>query len=283
VRAEVHAAVAQIDIAWFEPDKNLAKVREFMDRVAERGGADIVLFPELANSGYVQGRSKDFAREYLKIAEKLDGPFMQGVAECARRHKSYIVTGLLQAHPDIPATVYNSSVMVSPEGEIVGVHHKMHIPGEERHYFYAGNTLTVVPTELGNVGLVVCADRRFPELSRMLALKGAEMITCVANIPSADRTRQDPERAYAVGRTRALENEVFWVECNRVGTEGDHEFSGHSCIAGPSGELLAKSETTEEDLIMAPLCGEELFNVRGMVPNFRDRRPERYGPLVELA
>ncbi len=282
MKDEVRVAVAQIDVKRFEPEVNLETVRRVVQRVADEGGVDLLVFPELANSGYVQERERDFAREYLKLAEPLDGPFMAGVGQCAREHHMWIVTGLLQAHESIPATAYNTSVMLSPDGQVAGVHHKMHIPGEERHYFFAGNTITLVPTPFGSVGLIVCADRRFPELSRILALKGAEMIVCVANIPGT-AVRRDPERAYAIPRCRALENQLFWLESNRVGTEGLHEFCGRSSIAGPSGELLARSETDQEDLIKATLCGDELFNVRGMVPNYRDRRPEHYELLTKLA
>jgi predicted amidohydrolase len=277
----VDAACVQMDVAWFDSPANLGTIRRTMQQVADEGHADLILFPELANSGYIKGRDRDFAREYLKLAEPLDGPFVRGVAQCAREHHVYAVTGLLQAHPAIPATAYNASVLISPEGEIIGLHHKMHIPSEERHYFYAGNTVTVVSTELGNIGLMVCADRRFPELARLLTLKGAEIICSVANIPGADNVRRDPERAYAIARCRSLENQVFYVESNRVGRQEELEFSGHSCIAAPSGDILARSETNTEDIVRATLCGDDIYNVRGYVPNFRDRRPELYGPLAE--
>jgi predicted amidohydrolase len=272
-----------MDVAWFEPDKNLDAIRRAFERLADEGGADLVLFPELANSGYVKEKDKEFARRYLRLAEPVDGPFLRGVGQCARDFRMYAVTGFLEAHPVIPATVYNSSALISPDGAVVGVHQKMHIPGEERHYFYAGNTVTVVPTELGNIGLSVCADRRFPETSRLLALAGAEIICSVANIPGADRIRKDPEWAYTFCRCRAAENQVFYAESNRVGRQEEIEFSGHSCIVGPAGEFLARSETDQEDMIRATLCGEDLYSVRGTVPNFRDRRPELYGPLIATA
>jgi omega-amidase len=283
MKAEVRVACAQMDVAWFEPEANLATVRRLAQRVADEGGTDLVLFPELANSGYVKGRDRDFAREYLKLAEPLDGPFVRGLAQCAREHHVYLVCGLLQAHASIPGTGYNAAVLLSPAGEVIGLHHKMHIPGEERHYFYAGNTVTVVPTELGNLGLSVCADRRFPELARLLTLRGAELICSVANIPDAKRVRLDPERAYVIPRCRAVENQLFYAESNRIGRQEDLEFSGHSCIVDPSGDLLARSTSEDEDVVRATLCGDELLSVRGYVPNFRDRRPELYGPLSELA
>lgn len=283
MRDEVRVAVAQIDIAWFDPAANLRKAREFMQRAADEGWVDIILFPELANSGYVTGRQGDFGREYLKLAEKLDGPFLHSLGQSAREHHMFAVTGLLEAHPTIPATAYNSSVLLSPEGEVIGLHHKMHIPGEERHYFYAGNTVTVVATELASIGLCVCADRRFPELIRMLALKGAEIVCSVANIPGAERMRRDPQRAYAIPRCRALENELFYAESNRVGKQEELEFCGRSAIAGPSGELLAWSETEAEELVRATLRGVDILAERAYQPNFRDRRPERYGLLTELA
>ena len=282
MKQEVRAASVQIDVAWFDPKANMAKIRDMADRVRSEGPVDLVVFPELANSGYVKGRDKEFGREYVKIAEPVPGPFTNALGEIARRHGIYLVCGLLQAHPTVPGTVYNASVMLSPTGEVIGLHHKMHIPGEERHYFYPGNTTEVVKTDLGQIGLIVCADRRFPELTRVLTLMGAEIVCCVANIPGADRVRQDPQSAFYVPRCRAMENRIFFVESNRIGTQEEMIFSGHSSIADPGGNLLACSECDDEAIVRASLCADTFYEARAMWPDFRDRRPEHYGLISQL-
>jgi predicted amidohydrolase len=280
MKERVSVAVVQMQVAWFDPRANLERMRQTMECVAQRGDIDLVVFPELANSGYVKGRDKDFARDYVKLAEPVPGPFSQALEQLARRHRTHVVAGLLEAHPTITGTVYNSAVLIAPESGLLGVHRKMHIPGEERHYFYPGNTADVFSTELGNLGIVICADQRFPELSRVLALKGAEILCCPANIPGAERTRLDPERAYVVPRCRAMENRVFFIECNRVGTQEDLVFQGRSSVAGPLGELLARSDSEDEDTLYTSLCADALYEARGTWPDFRDRRPEHYGLLA---
>ncbi|HEX6512133.1 MAG TPA: carbon-nitrogen hydrolase family protein, partial [Chloroflexota bacterium] len=106
------------------------------------------------------------------------------------------------------------------------------------------------------------------------------MVCCPANIPGGSM-EADPERAYAVPRCRALENRIFFIECNRVGTQEDLEFSGRSSIAGPTGELLARSSSAREEVIRATLCADALYEARGMYPDFRDRRPEHYHLLTD--
>lgn len=280
MKPEVHVAVAQVDVAWMEPDANLRHMQHAIEQAFDGGQADLVVLPELANSGWVKGRDKSFGRDYMRLGERIPGPFVNGLADCARRYRTYVVAGLLEAHATVPGTVYNSAVLISPEGEVIGLHRKMHIPGEERHYFYPGNTRTMVETELGNIGLIVCADRRFPELTRVVTLMGAEMVCCPSNIPGG-KMEDDPERAYAVPRCRALENRIFFIESNRVGAQEDLVFSGRSSVAGPNGELLARSETCEEEFVYATLCANTLYEARGMYPDFRDRRPEHYHLLTE--
>lgn len=282
MKDQVTVAAIQMDVAWFDPQANLARMRALVERAADdEAPADLVLFPELANSGYVKGKDAAFAREYLKLAEPVPGPFTRELGALARRFRMHLIAGLLEAHPTVVGTVYNSAVLIGPDGDVLGVHRKMHIPGEERHYFYPGNTTGVFRTELGNLGLIVCADRRFPELARVLALKGAEILCCVANIPGADRARRDPERAYFVPRCRAMENRVFYVECDRVGTQEDLTFQGRSSVIDPYGDVIARSEGDGEEILRATLCADLLYEARGLWPDFRDRRPEHYGLLAE--
>lgn len=282
MKREVVAAAVQMDVAWFDPKANVTKIQHLTDQAMSEARVDILVFPELANSGYVKGRDKEFGREYVKIAEQIPGPFTNALSELAKRYGIYLVSGMLQAHPRVPGTVYNACVMLAPSGEIVGVHHKMHIPGEERHYFYPGNTAEVFKTELGQIGMIVCADRRFPELTRVLTLKGAEIVCCVANLPSAEKARRDPQSIYFIPRCRAMENRVFFIESSRVGTQEQITFSGRSCITDPHGDILACSEGEEEEVVRATLCADTFYEVRAMYPDFRDRRPEHYGLLAEL-
>lgn len=276
MKEKVEVAAVQMDIAWLDPEKNLEKMLGFMDKIQNERVVDLIVFPELANTGYVKERNKEFGREYFKKAEKIPGPFTDALADAAKKYGLYVISGFCQLHPEIPASVYNSAVMISPKGEIVGVHHKLHIPGEENHYFYPGNTTDVYKTDLGNMGMIVCYDSIFPELSRILALKGVEIICAVFNRPK----RPAYDSLYHVAATRAYENRIYFIVCNRVGKEVT-EFLGRSVIAGPDGQILSQSTGEEEEILYATLYREKILEERAFFPIFADRRPELYQAIIE--
>lgn len=296
MKREVQVSVVQFATEWLSPERNIERMAALADAEARQGAA-LVVFPELANVGYITpampGAPLDcedltlaeFAVRYLRAAEPVPGPTTEALAAVARRHGAYVVVGIAQRHPQVPGTLYNSGVLIGPTG-VIGVHHKMHLPLEEKLYFYAGNTAEVWRTDLGNIGVVVCYDGRFPELPRILALRGAEIIcniwaisAGVGSVTPADDTLA--HRAY----TRAQENGVFYICANRAGFQGKTRFIGQSVVAAPNGTLIARSETSEEDVIRAPLREDDLLQYRGLLNIFRDRRPEMYGliskPLSE--
>lgn len=276
---EVHVAAVQMDVKR-DVKVNLATMRRAIETLAAAEPIDLVVFPELANSGYLRGRDTAFGREYLKLAEKIPGAFTNSLGEMAKKHHTYIVTGMLQAHPVVPASVYNSGVLIAPSGEVIGVHHKMHIPSEEKHYFYPGNTCEVYNTELGAIGVMVCADSSFPELARLLALKGADILCIVFN---SARYPYEPVVPGSVYRTvtRAVENKVFAIGCNRVGDEDSTHFLGGTCIAAPSGQILAEAKQESEDIIRATLHAEALAKERAAFPVLAELRPELYAVIAQ--
>ncbi|MEK7281960.1 MAG: carbon-nitrogen hydrolase family protein, partial [Chloroflexota bacterium] len=95
---------------------------------------------------------------YVMTAQKIPGAYTAGLGEVARKHGVYLVAGMLEAHPLVAGTLYNSAVLIAPDGKLVGVYRKCHIPSEEKHYFYAGTEVGIYQTELGVVGVMVCAD-----------------------------------------------------------------------------------------------------------------------------
>jgi predicted amidohydrolase len=278
VKDVVEVAAAQIDVKWLDPEANLTKVKSLIDRIETQGRVDLIVFPELCSSGYVVGRDKTFMRNYLRAAEKIPGPFTEGLSEMARKHGIYIVAGVLEEHPAVTATLYNTAVLIGPSGEIIGMQRKLHIASEEKHYFYPGSSLEVFPTDLGKLGMLVCADNSFPEAPRILSLKGAEII-CVSY--SRGKISVDREVSKRVVSSRAFENQNFFVACNRVGREGDVVFDGGSCIAGPNGGYIAQSEVETEDIVKGTLKAEVMYEIRTWKTRYRDRRPELYGFICQ--
>lgn len=250
---------------------------------AEEHGSELIVFPELSNSGYIcpfHGFDPEFARRYYAVAEPIPGPTTDLLGQVARQHNAYVVTGLAQAHPNVAGMLYNSAVLIGPSGRVEGLYHKVHIPAGEKHYFVPGGRVEVFETPLGTIGLMVCYDGRFPELCRVLALKGAEIICSVWNRPFIDGyLGAESNRALAL--VRAQENGVYYIHSNRAGQEGDTKFLGHSAIGAPNGEIIAASDTAEEDVIRAVLRRDVLIDARAFLSVFRDRRPDVYGEIVK--
>ena len=125
----------------------------------------------------------------------------------------------------------------------------------------------------------MCYDNSFPECPRILSLKGAEII-CVSY--SRGKISKDREVVNRVVSSRAFENQNYFVACNRVGREGDVVFDGGSCICGPDGEYIARSEIETEDIVKGTLTAEVMYEIRTWKTRYRDRRPELYGPICQF-
>ncbi len=178
--------------------------------------------------------------------------------------------------------LYNSAVLVGPDG-LVGSYRKTHLPflGVDR-FTAPGDELPVYDTPLGRIGLEICYDLRFPEATRTLALKGAEIVAHPTNFPLAARVQTE-----LITVARAAENRIFLLTANRVGKERRGEFCGWSQIVDPYGRRLAEAGETEEALLLAEIDVEQARDKDYVIPGeyelylFGDRRPELYGALVE--
>ncbi len=294
MKQSIKVSMVQFSAEWAEPEINIRRMREMAEAEA-KAGAELIVFPELSNIGYCtpclpavpvdfEGMSyAECAMKYVSLAETIPGPTTNALLEVAREYGVYIVVGMTQQHPAIPYSVYNAAALLGPDG-VIGVHHKMHLPLEEKQYFYPGSTAEVFDTPLGKIGLGICYDGRFPEYSRMLALKGAEIICNIwATIVSGNNS-VGPNQMKAIKYrtfTRAQENGVFYLSCNRSGKQGNQfVFSGHSCAASPNGVIIASSETMEEEILRCTLDRDDLIRYRSTLPIFRDRRPEMYQILT---
>src|SRR6266705_4391460 len=178
--------------------------------------------------------------------------------------------------------LYNSAVLVGPDG-LVGSYRKTHLPflGVDR-FVVPGDELTVYDTPLGRIGLEICYDLRFPEATRALALKGAEIVAHPTNFPLAAKVQTE-----LITVARAAENRIYLLTANRVGKERSGEFCGWSQIVDPYGVRLAEAGATEEALLVADVDVEKARDKDYVIPGeyerylFGHRRPELYGALVE--
>ncbi|MGH3585785.1 MAG: carbon-nitrogen hydrolase family protein [Pseudonocardia sp.] len=281
MKEQVRVSLVQLASALLDPAKNAERMADHVVREAREHGAELVVFPELSTTGYVQSaRDDEFAERLYAASEPVPGPTVERLAEAAREVGTHVVVGVSQRHPRIPEVLYNSAVLIDPAGEIAGVQHKVHACRDEKEYYIPGDLVHVFDTALGRLGLQLCYDVRFPELTRVQVLDGAEIV--VSLWASAVQPGKVPDDSIiARCATRAMENAVFYLGCNRTGGDDTQTFYGRSAIAGPSGDTLAASDNDREHAVRATLTAANLRAQRRYLTLFRDRRPELYGRIVE--
>jgi predicted amidohydrolase len=273
----------RIACCQFAPDVERPEANPGLAREAIAGavadGARIVILPELCNSGYVFD-SKEEARAAAVTPES---ELLQGWAEEARQGDAVVIGGFAELAPD--GSVYNSAAVVDGEG-IRTVYRKLHLWNQELRWFTPGqDPAPVVETRHGRIGLAICYDIEFPELTRGLALQGAELIALPANWPHDDPSPDSRPILHSLAAMTAYFNKVFVGVCDRCGKERGAEFEGGSVIAGPHGGLLAGPVATRGIETIAADCDlSSARDKRTSASNdaFADRRPEHYsGALAE--
>jgi len=226
---------------------------------------DIVVLPELCNSGY----NFTSHQQAWDASEPIEGgPFMEFLIAKCRSLNTHIVTGLNERDGDL---LYNSAVLIGPNGPI-GTYRKLHLFLNEKDFFQPGNAgLPVFDLGTCTLGMLVCFDWIFPEVWRILALKGADIICHPSNLVL-------PGLAQRAIPIHALTNRVYVVTSNRIGTEGDLTFTGASTIANPRGDVLAQASQAKEELVLREidiaLARDKMITPRNHLLN--DRRPEQY-------
>ncbi len=268
----VTVGLGQIAVAQLAPAANL-EIIDRTCRVLHQAGAELLLLPELANIGQVPSFDRSFAREYARAAEALDGPFERTIAELARELGVYVAFGMAERHPVLAHAICNSAVILAPSGERIAVQRKLHLPGEERHYFARGDSIEVVATDIGVLTAQICYDLHIPEVARFAALQGAEVLLGLANIPHRDEIAHRIEQLASV---RAYENMQHVAIVNRVGSDNEVAYGGGSVVACPPGVVVARAPLHDEHTVTAQLTDAVLLDERMRRPVFADLRPDVY-------
>ena len=237
---------------------------------AAKAGCDLAVTIETVNAKTALG---DVRYPYTELYEGTDGKCARRFSEAARRHKIYIVAGLLLS---IDGAADNCAVLFDRRGEIVGIHKKVHLPAGEELHVAAGDRYDVFDTEFGKIGMLVCWDMQFPEAARELALGGADLICC----PTLGW-----ENIY--GLSRAYENSVNIAAAMRVFDKDDPSLVSPSCIVDNMGSIVASAEvgrvcvaTAEIDIKKepAPQYGSTRYYPSRSMRKTRlsQRRPDTY-------
>ena len=263
-------------------EENLGKYVEFIDR-ASAVGARLLVFPEVSLQGYLSSTEAQLSKEELERlhsnAELVPGPSTELLAKLSRERNLYIAFGMVEKVAALAGTrLYNAAVLIGPEG-LVGVHRKIHLIGNERDVFSPGHAFSTFSTNVGRIGILICRDQAFPEANRVLALQGAEIMLLIAAWGAPWAHRYD-----VFTRSRAMENQRWYVTSNQVGTwDGSLvTYMGRSRIIDPEGQVLAETPEDREALAHTQVdiqtALQEQF--KGPEYNLRRRMPSTYTHLL---
>jgi predicted amidohydrolase len=257
-----------------------------MIREAAERGAAILTFPELFLSPFFPNQLIEDNDRYFTTADS--GP-MTAIRKAA---KDAGIGLILPFGESAPTGNYNAALVVDCAGRIAGTYRKTHIPAYfpnakaggtgsfEKFYFTPGSSLPVFDVDGVKMGVQICNDRLYPEASRVLALGGAEIIF----MPIAYSVYSDPEHRNSIWelalRSRAFENGVYVVACNKVGLEGVRRHLGRSMIVDPRGMIVAEASSEREEVLVREIDLGQVSAMRKKFPWWRDRRPELYGPVA---
>lgn len=269
MKSTISLALIQFESILGDPKANRRKA-EAMIREAAENGAELICLPEMYTTGY---NLDIIGPQITQLAENIDGPTVTDLQQLAKELKIHIVAPLaLNLEDDPEARPFNSAVFIGDEGQILGVYSKCHLFETERMYFQPGQELPVYDTKFGKIGIMICFDAGFPEVARILQMKGAELIVC----PSAWRI-QDMGVWHLNMPQRAQENSCYLAAINRYGKEGSLYMGGYSIVCGPEGNIIKELTEEKEDILYCTIDGQRLADFRADGgPYLPYRRPELY-------
>lgn len=269
-------AAVQMDVRIGDVAGNLSRMADRF-RNATKAGAELVAFPECAVTGYCF-QNLDEARPF---AQPIPGPATEAMSKLCKEANAFAAFGMLEAEG---RQIFNAAVLTGPKG-VIGSYRKVHLPflGVDKFVDFGDRTFAVHSAGDIKVGLNICYDAAFPEATRSMAILGADLILLPTNWPPG----AECVSAHVIN-TRAMENGVYFLAVNRVGTERGFEFIGGSRICAPDGSTLASADNREEQILYAeidPAKSRQKTAVRKpgehAIDRMADRRPEMYGDLVK--
>ncbi|QCJ40611.1 hypothetical protein FAY30_01040 [Bacillus sp. S3] len=267
----IRVSLVQFESIIGDVKANYKKAANFIEEAATKQKSDLVVFPELFLSGYDLGK---LGKDYFRLAVDEDSAILKDFCDVARaKHINLILPVAFKSK--MPGITYNSAVAISREGEIIGVYHKTHLWAGEKNYFISGDEQAVFSFDFGKVGIMICYDGGFPEIARIHALNGAELIVCPSAFPYHDKDLWD---IYFL--SRSLENACFVAATNLVYHENGHHLYGNNKLVNPRGKLLLEGNLDKEEMQTIEINLDDVAEVRQEVPFLRDRQVHTFKGLV---
>ena len=267
---DITVAIAQWRAALNDKEANLDAMIKGISGAGE-AGADLLIFPELFLTGY------NMRNEVFRLAEEIPGKSTERLAEAVKDAGIHLIFGMPEREGE---AIYNSAVLIDPDGGI-GRYRKAMLPNfgpfEEGLYYAPGDEFPVFHTDIGSIGMEICYDLFYPEITKIYAGKGAEILVNISGSPSISRALFE-----RVLPARAIENGAFMLYSNNIGTQLGLVFWGGSRAIGPKGDIIAQGEPYEEGMVLAELKADDLRLARQYRPTRRDTRPDVLEELAEV-
>ena len=270
---KIKIALCQMNVVD-NKESNIKKAIQ-MIRESKKQGADMAVLPEMFNCPYEN-------EKFIEYAEELDdSKTLREIAKAAKEDSIHVLAGSMPELEKDANAIYNTAVLFDSNGKVLGKHRKMHlfdIDVKGKIYFKesdtlsAGNEITVIETELVTIGIGICYDVRFVELSRLMALNGAQILI----FPGAFNLTTGPAHWELLFRSRALDNQAFAIGvAPALDKEASYNSYGHSIAANPWGEVIEELDF-EEDLRIVEVDLDEIKRIREEIPILKNRRTDLY-------
>jgi predicted amidohydrolase len=269
----MRVALVQIN-SRHDKEANIRRAEELIDQAAATG-ARLIALPEYVN--YLGPRE-----QHEEIAETIPGPITERFSAKAKAHGVYLLGGSIHERTGTPGKYYNTSVLFSPGGDILAKYRKIHlfdidltgnVSANESATIRPGEEIVTAEIDGHKAGLSICYDLRFPELYRLLALDGAEILF----VPAAFTMFTGKDHWHTLLKARAIENQAFVIAPGQVGAHepNDARCYGHSLVVDPWGTVLADAPD-KEGVVTAELDFEHLRKLRKQLPSLANRQPNAY-------
>ncbi|WP_209125092.1 carbon-nitrogen family hydrolase [Alkalihalobacillus sp. BA299] len=259
-------AIYQMDIIPGNPEENQKKVKYWIEQmVNHEKKPDVIVLPEMWTTAYTLSTLDQVSEDERKQTTSF-------LSELASTYHINVIGGSIATKE--AGKIYNRALIFNRLGEQIYHYDKIHlVPMLNEHLYLAGGQKKAQTFELDGVkvGVVICYDLRFPELARSLALAGAQVLFILAEWPEARQSHWT-----ILQQARAIENQMYVVSANRIGTYDGVEFCGRSLIINPWGNIIAEGTKEEEETIGADLQLQDVEEVRNNVPVFNSRVPKLY-------
>ena len=269
---DLRVAAVNMRSGFGEILSNIERMEHFIEAAADKN-VEVVCFPEMSITGYA------LKEEIREFAEFVPGPSTRVVQRMAQKYEIVVLAGLAER---TGGGIAITQIVASPDGEM-DIYRKLHLSEGEQALFQAGGDIPVFTKGRTAFGMQLCYDAHFPELSTLLALKGAEVLFIPHASPAPESPEEKRRRWSRYLAARAYDNSVFVVACNQTGDGGAGiRFSGVALILDPRGNVIAETSGDDEEMIIAELKSEVLAKTRTARMGFflPQRRPELYGGLT---